>query len=152
ERVIALLNEGRPPSRGIFSRCTMTTRLWGDAASALRQLHLTVHPTGTITLAFPARYPLIKADEAPAGRVTSSVRTAVRDALSETNQETESGFGVVSGLAAGVEGVVSAEGGGEAFELPLAHPAMPASTTALHVVFIHRVILAAPLAQVLARR
>src|SRR4051794_22048326 len=86
-RVMALLNAARPPSRGIFSRCTMTTRLWVADESAERQFHLTVQPRGTTTWTSPARYPLINAEGAPAGAVTSIARVAVCPALSTTSQE-----------------------------------------------------------------
>ena len=89
-RVIALLKEGRPPSSGTFSRCTMTTRLWGAVESVERQFHFTVQPTGMMMRASPARNPLISADGAPGFLVTSMLRDAVRPALSTCSQEDES--------------------------------------------------------------
>src|SRR5882672_6225641 len=99
---MALLNAARPPSSGIFSRWTMTTRLCGETESALRQFHRTVQPSGTMIRASPARKPLIRAEGAPGGAVTSRVRVAVRAALSTVSHD-----GELSAVAAGAD-----DGGG----------------------------------------
>ena len=84
--VIALVNGGRPPSVGSFSRSCITTRLCGEVESALRQSQVTVHPSGTTTCAPPSRTPARRADGSPGVRVTSSARCTVRAAESAVIQ------------------------------------------------------------------
>ena len=113
-RVIALLKEARPPSSGIFSRWTMTTRLWGAVESVERQFHFAVQPTGIMMRASPARYPLISADGAPAFLVTSKSSDAVRPALSTCSQGNESAAARLESAGAGDTGSGAAAAGGAA--------------------------------------
>ena len=113
-RVIALLKEARPPSSGIFSRCTMTTRLWDAVESVERQFHLAVQPTGIMIRASPARYLLISADGAPAFLVTTKSSDAVRPALSTCSQGNESAAARLESANAGDTGSEAAAAGGAA--------------------------------------
>jgi hypothetical protein len=113
-RDMALVSAGRPPSSGIFSRCTMTTKLCG-VVSALRQSQLTVQPTGTTILAAPFRYSLMSAELAPDRADVASVRVTVLPAESTASQSgelagAESGAGA-EGEAAGAAGVAAAAAG-----------------------------------------
>jgi hypothetical protein len=95
DRVIALVNTGRPPSVGSFSRSAITTRLWGAVESAECQSHATVQPSGTTTCTAPSRWPLMSADGAPDTWVTSSKSRTDRAALSGTTQGAGAAAGAV---------------------------------------------------------
>ena len=117
---MALVNAGRPPSVGSFSRSAMTTRLCGEVESALRQSHCTVQLSGTMICSSPFRCPLIKAlPSAP--RVIWSARVTAFADSSTTSQP-----GAASaGTRASAAGVCAAA---RPTEGPIAHREAAAAT------------------------
>jgi hypothetical protein len=76
-----------------------------------RQFHFTVHPTGMMIRASPARYPLISADGAPVFLLTTSSSVAVRAAVSTTSQGNESAVARLESVLAAGTGSEAAGGG-----------------------------------------